>query len=155
MTSMSMRHALALALILAAGATSDLAAKPYEVVRVGDRDMACRPLADEINALTAKVADQQKRADRKQAGGGRSAGILGRGLASGLAYGASSMAYGISARDALTSAAAQGAAEGISGMASAPGSQSPPPPPQPAAPVNTPERQRLDHLSTIYKDKGC
>ena len=85
---------MAFALALAACAQPALAGKPYEVVKAGDRDQSCQALGDEINGLIAEVARQQKRADREAAGGTRAAGAMGRGLLSGLAYGASSMAYG-------------------------------------------------------------
>lgn len=141
-----------IAAVLAMATTPTLAGAPYEVVRIGDRAMSCEAMADEINSLTAMVADQQKRADRKAAGGGRAGGAAAKGLASGLIYGATSMAYGVSAHDALISGAAQGASDGVAAMGS---DTARPSRPASAPPVNSPERQRLDHLNGIYRDKAC
>ena len=149
--------AAAAALMMTASASTAAFAEetPYQVLRAGDREMSCEALASEANGLNAKLmADQQaaaKKSQRSSTGrglmGGLAGGVLGGaaryGLARGMVGGALCpvLAQGLVAVSDSTSQAV--------GQAVANGGQD-----APAATV-TPEQQRMNHLLSIYKEKGC
>lgn len=143
-----------LALILAAAVVSApfaAAAQSYAVVRPGDNEATCEALVAEINTLTAEVERQQQQAQRS-AQTRQTAGRLGRGLLSGLARSASSLAYGGS-MDNVGAAVAANAASSVANEIATGGATAAPAPQ--AAPVNTPQKQRLDHLQAISAVRPC
>lgn len=142
-----------IALILAAAVVSApfaAAAQSYAVVRPGDNEATCEALIAEINTLTAEVERQQQQAQRS-AQTRQTAGRLGRGLLSGLARSAGSLAYGGSLENAGAAVAANAASSVASEIASGGGGA---PAPQ-VEPVNTPQKQRLDHLQGISAVRPC
>jgi len=141
-----------LALTLAVAVVSTplaAAAQSYAVVRPGDNDATCEALTAEINTLTAEVERQQQQAQRS-AQTRQTAGRLGRGLLSGLARSAGTLAYGGSMENVGAAVAANTAHNVANEIASGGGA----PAPQ-AAPVNTPEKQRLDHLRSLSAVRPC
>lgn len=141
---------LALTLVLAAVSTPlAAAAQSYAVVRPGDDEATCEALIAEINTLTAEVERQQQQAQRS-AQTRQTAGRLGRGLLSGLARSAGSLAYGGSMEN-VGAAVAANTASNVANEIAMGGSQ---PAPQ-VEPVNTPQKQRLDHLRSISAVRPC
>lgn len=142
---------VAAAMTLVAGVTPAFAAPDYQVVRAGDNEATCEALLTEINALNAEVQRQQEQAQRG-AQTRQTAGRLGRGLLSGLARSASTLAYGGS-MDNVTASLAANAASGVASEIASGGANAQPAPE--VAPVNTPQKQRLDHLQNISAVRPC
>lgn len=144
---------LAAALALAAGVAPSHAAPDFQVVRLGDNEATCEALITEINALHAEVQRQQQQAQRN-AQARQTAGRLGRGLLSGLARSASTLAYGGSTDNLGTSLAAN-AASGVASEIASGGTGGQAEAPAPAAEVASPQKQRLDHLQAIASVRPC
>lgn len=143
--------AVTAALTLVSGAAPAFAAPDYQVVRAGDNEASCEALLAEINSLNAEVQRQQEQAQRS-AQTRQTAGRLGRGLLSGLARSASTLAYGGSMENVGSAVAANAAHSVANEIASGGGNAQPAP--QVEA-VNTPQKQRLDHLQSISAVRPC
>jgi len=139
--------------------SNDAAAEPapvYEVLRTGDKDMSCEALAAESNSLNAKlIADQQaaaKKARQGQAGrnmmGGLAGGVLGGAARYGLARGMIGGAFSPALAQGLVAVTDHAAVSVGETMAHAGEGDA-------AAPTVSPEQQRMNHLLSLYKDKGC
>lgn len=127
----------------------------YQVLRTGDRQMACEGLAAEANTLNAELMAEQQEAAKKSkraktgkglmggAAGGLMAGAARYGLARGMMGGALSPLMAQAAVAATDStAAAAGAALASSGDDGAPTTVSP-------------KQQRMNHLLGLYREKQC
>lgn len=144
--------AAAAALTLVSSAAPAIAAPDYQVVRAGDNEASCEVLLSEINSLNAEVQRQQEQAERN-AKSRQTAGRLGRGLLSGLARSATSFAYGSTSTDAMAGIVAANAASGVANEIASGGGNAQPAPQ--VEPVNTPQKQRLDHLQSISAVRPC
>ncbi|HEX2561206.1 hypothetical protein [Phenylobacterium sp.] len=125
----------------------------YQVLRPGDRELSCQALGDEANALNASLLAEQKAAAKK-AGRGR----LGRQVAGNTAGGAMKIGGrmmlgrvigGMTPFGGLVAVAANDALADSAGQAIARGDEAE------AAPVVSPEQQRMNHLLGLYREKGC
>lgn len=138
-------------LLAAAFLTSEPASAPYEVVRAGDRAMACPQLIAEINMINRQVQEQQQRqatsmtdatAEMMSASGMGAGGMVMSGLGSlaGLVpFGAQALSM---ARQAQMVAGQKKMLEQVDAM-------------QREAMEMMPVQQRLEHLMTLYQDKAC
>lgn len=140
-------------LLLLAGAilttaTPAPAAPPYEVVRAGDRAMACPQLIAEINDINRRLQDQQMRqtAEMSRAtsgmmrGGGMGAGDMVLGSVAGLVpFGGTVLSMG---RQAQMAASREKMTDQMEAM-------------QRQAMEMMPVRERLDHLMELYGAKAC
>lgn len=136
-------------------ATAILASEPataaYEVVRAGDRAMACSQLIAEINGINQKVQDQQTRqaaAMTDASSGMMSASGMGMSglamsalgsLASQVPFGSQALSMG---RQAQMVAGTKKMMNQIEES-------------QREIMAMIPMQQRLDHLMELYSDKGC
>ena len=125
----------------------------YEVLKAGDRDMSCQQLAAEANGLNATILARQNRPQ-----GGGNGGRVGDAVAGGLLKSAGHFGLarfggaipgvgGLIARQVaqqVTDSAADAVANGGQQQDAAQ-----------AAPVTTPEQQRMNHLLGLYKEKTC
>lgn len=145
---------LAAALLNPAAATATAAPSepvPYEVVRLGDREMTCPVLIGEINAINAQVQRQQA---QQMAGvsigreammgmgggaGGAVGGMVLGSVASMVPFGSYAMA---AAQTARMGAARKQMMDSIDNM-------------QQQATDMLPVYQRLDHLQDLYESKSC
>lgn len=129
---------------------------PFEVVRAGDGQMTCEALVAETNNLNQSIRTQQEAAQRSAAAR-RTAGRFGRGLLSGLAQSAGSLSGAMMTNNPLTgmvaSAAVSGVASELSSGQTAENSQQAAS--EPASATQTPEQQRLAHLSALLINRGC
>ena len=131
-----------------ATATPTAATSPYEVVRAGDRAMACPQLIGEINDINRHLQDQQTRqtADMSRAtsgmmrGGGMGVGDMVLGSVAGLVpFGGAVLSMG---RQAQMTAGRQKMTDQMEAM-------------QRQAMEMMPVRERLDHLMELYGAKAC
>lgn len=143
----------------AEAAPVELAAAPqsdpnvYQVLRTGDRQMSCDQLSAEANGLNAQLLADQKAA-AKSAGRSRAGRAAGGAVAGGTmrAFGrfginriAGSLGpVGFIAAHAANDAASRATAETIANGGD-----------DQSAPSVTPAQQRMNHLLSIYKEKGC
>lgn len=144
---------LRLAAIAAAAAASPvLAQDAYEVVRLGDGQMACEALVTDMNTIRNEIREMERRT-REGAEARQTAGRVGRGLLSGLARGAAAMGYGGGLGDGVGGAVASQAIAGVANELA----NAPPSAPAEAAPpaTDTPRHQRLAHLTALFGSRGC
>lgn len=141
-----------LAAIGIAYATAASSAEPFQVLRAGDREMACEALAAEVNTLTEAASKRQKAAEAKarRAEGGRK--LLGFAAAMSsalpaLSYNANSPVAGYAAQAAM-SAVQQGQMAAQMGQLTGSGDI----PPETG---EAPEQARIDHLTGIFNAKAC
>lgn len=138
-------------LLAAAILASEPTSAPYEVVRAGDRAMACPQLIAEINAINHQIQDQQTRqtaamtdatSDMMSASGMGAGGMVMSGLGSlaGLIpFGGQALSMG---RQAQMMAGQKKMLDQMDAL-------------QREAMEMMPVHQRLDHLMTLYQDKAC
>ena len=139
-------------ILLLAGAiltTATPAATPYEVVRAGDRAMACPQLIAEINDINRQLQEQQMRQttsmSRATSGMMRGGGMGGPadmvlGSVAGLVpFGGTALSMG---RQAQMAAGRQKMTDQMEAM-------------QREAMEMMPVRERLDHLMGLYEAKAC
>lgn len=145
----------------APGAPPDSTAKPFEILRPGDRELSCDQLAAEYNSLisgqaeaqqraqaeTARVAaEQQKKSRRTGLMRGLARGALGVASVGGLGGGFDTMMAASQASSALD------AADGMSNLRQLIGAVRGEPTPGVQA---TPEAQRLERVSSLFKEQSC
>ena len=138
-------------ILLLAGAiltTATPAATPYEVVRAGDRAMACPQLIAEINDINRQLQEQQVRQTTSMSratsgmmrGAGMGAGDMVLGSVAGLVpFGGTVLSMG---RQAQMAASRQKMTDQMEVM-------------QREAMEMMPVRERLDHLMELYDAKTC
>jgi hypothetical protein len=124
----------------------------YEVVRLGDGQKTCEVLAADIGALRSEIQALDERA-RRGAEGRRTAGRMGRGLLAGLAQGAAAVGFGGGMGDGVGGMIASQALSGVANQIA----NAPPPEEPAAAPVveDSPQRQRLAHLTDLFGSRSC
>lgn len=142
----------AIAAAAAAAASPVLAQDAYEVVRLGDGQMACEALVTDMNTIRNEIREMERRT-REGAEARQTAGRVGRGLLSGLARGAAAMGYGGGLGDGVGGAVASQAIAGVANELA----NAPPSAPAEAAPpaTDTPRHQRLAHLTALFGSRGC
>lgn len=141
------------ALAVAAAVAGPAAAQDsYEVVRLGDGQMACEALVSDMNTIRTEIREIERRT-REGAEARQTAGRMGRGLLSGLARGAAAMGYGGALGDGIGGAVASQAIAGVANEIA----NAPPSAPAEAAPppADTPRHQRLEHLTALFGSRGC
>lgn len=142
----------AIAAAAAAAAGPATAQEAYEVVRLGDGQMACEALVADMNTIRAEIREIERRT-REGAEARQTAGRVGRGLLSGLAQGAAAMGYGGALGNGVGGAVASQAIAGVANELA----NAPPSAPVEAAPpaTDSPRHQRLAHLTSLFGSRGC
>jgi hypothetical protein len=115
---------------------------PYEVLRVGDREMSCEQLIGESNSLNAWLLANHKAEVRKAENAKTKAGLMN---AAGK-FGISRLGGGFGGFGGLGVKAAQQANDVAANAVAVSG--------QPTGDV-TPQQQRMNHLMVLYKEKSC
>lgn len=124
----------------------------YEVVRLGDGQMTCAVMLQNMNTIRNEISEMERRT-REGAEARQTAGRVGRGLLSGLARGAAAMGYGGGLGDGVGGVVASQALAGVANEIA----NAPPSAPAEAAPpaTDTPRHQRLAHLTSLFGSRGC
>ena len=129
--------------------SSGLAQAAPAVVQAGDGQMSCEQLTTEINTLNEAVAAKQQEEAKRESRARTTKGVLG-GLASGALSAAPALMGGRLGGGMASQYALNGALQGIQNSAATPTTAAAAEP-RPA----TPEQQRLDHMSELFRSKGC
>lgn len=126
----------------------------YQVLRAGDRSMSCDQLIAETNGLNASIMAAQQKASKGKAGSKFARGVAGGTTAGAMKtagrFGLSRMAGSFGPMGALVAMAATDAVADSTGAAIANGGGA-----DTAQPQVTPEQQRMNHLLSLYREKGC
>lgn len=139
---MHLAFRLTILTLIAAWGGSAAAAESFEILKPGDRELACPAIAAEVNTLNTAAAKRQEaaQAKAKRAESGRKLLGFAANAAPMLAGRAGSLG-GMYAAQAAASAMQQGQMNPMTQPA------------MDAAPA--PELARVEHLTQIYNEKGC